>query len=74
LIQKANNLPEHLAHKYVHSVLFTNVATKRLINEIAPRFKEINLNAGFTKVTSLGQRDGDSAKMAMIEIIGNQMQ
>lgn len=39
--------------------------------DIGQRFKKRKLNAGFTRVTYLGRRKNDSAKMALIEIIGN---
>jgi hypothetical protein len=50
----------------------TRLALKKLINEIAPRFRM--LPAGFTKVQSMGTRDGDKAWVGKIEIMGNEFQ
>jgi len=40
---------------------------KKLIIEIAPRYKE--RNGGYTRVIKLGPRKSDSAKMAIIELV-----
>ena len=40
-------------------------ASKKLVSEIAPRFKE--KRGGYTRITRLGQRRSDGAPMALIE-------
>ncbi len=43
------------------------VAAKKVCKEIAPRFAE--RQGGYTRITKIGQRMSDSAKMAFIEIL-----
>ena len=47
---------------------------KKLTREIAPRFTQKGLKAGFTSIESIGRRKVDRAEMEMIEIIGNPIQ
>lgn len=47
-------------------ILFTVPATKKAI-EIAERYK--NIDSGYTRLTNLGARDGDAAKMVLIEFV-----
>ena len=48
-------------------VLYTKNAVKKLIEEIAPRYKE--RQGGYTRIILLSSRKGDGAEEAKIELI-----
>ena len=58
-------------HRFVASQLFTSISMKKLFREIVPRFVESGRQGNFTRFKHMGRRKPDSAKMAMIEILGN---
>lgn len=45
----------------------SNEVVKKLFDEIAPRFSD--RNGGYTRVLKLGQRFGDKAEMALLELV-----
>ncbi|MBU3964400.1 50S ribosomal protein L17 [Patescibacteria group bacterium] len=47
--------------------LFAPLIVKKLVNEIAPLYK--NQQGGYTRVIKTGPRKSDSARMAIIELI-----
>ena len=55
------------ARRLAGSKLGDNQMIKRLFDEIAPRFA--TRNGGYTRVTKLGPRLGDSAEMVVLELV-----
>ena len=55
------------AHRAVFASLQDKEATKKLVNEIGPRFKE--RNGGYTRITRTRIRRGDATTMAYIEFV-----
>jgi len=47
--------------------LFDSKIIKKIIEEIAPKFK--NRNGGYTRIIKLGARKSDGAKIAIIELV-----
>ncbi|MDD5750543.1 MAG: 50S ribosomal protein L17 [Candidatus Pacebacteria bacterium] len=56
-----------LASRRMLSRFFSPVLTKKIIEEIAPLYK--SRQGGYTRITRLGQRKSDSARMAIIELV-----
>ncbi len=55
------------AHRAVFQVLQDKEATKKLLNEIAPQYRE--RNGGYTRIIKTRLRRGDAAEMAFIELV-----
>ena len=71
VVHKSRNENHIEAHRSTKRILYSNVALKKLHTEITPRFDDMGLAAGFTKITRMGLRKPDRAQMAMIELVGN---
>ncbi len=55
------------AHRAVFQALQNKEATKKLVNEIAPKYKE--RKGGYTRIIRTRVRRGDAAEMAFIELV-----
>ncbi|MCE3040147.1 50S ribosomal protein L17 [Helicobacter anatolicus] len=55
------------SHRAVFALLQHKVATKKLIAEIAPKYKE--RNGGYTRIQRTRIRRGDASVMAIIELV-----
>lgn len=52
--------------RQIRAVLLTDKATQKLVTEIAPAFGK--RNGGYTRVVKLGNRRGDNAPMAAVQL------
>lgn len=55
------------ARRLVMAELVDEEATRKLFNEIAPKYAD--RQGGFTRIYKVGHRRGDAAEMAIIELI-----
>ncbi len=66
LITKAR-VGDFNAHRAVFAALQDKESTKKLLNEIAPEYKD--RKGGYTRITRTRIRRGDAAEMAFIELV-----
>ncbi len=57
----------NLASRRLLSKNFSSEIVKKLVEEIAPRYKE--RKGGYTRIIKLGSRKSDGARMAIIELV-----
>lgn len=69
LIEKSITLAKKktLASRRQLLKIFPKNLVKKLIEEIAPRYKD--RKGGYTRIIKLGQRSSDGAKLAIIELL-----
>ena len=63
-IAKKNDLH---SKRMVMSFVTDEGAVKKLFDEIAPKY--VDVNGGYTRITKIGPRRGDAAEMAIIELV-----
>lgn len=68
LINTVNTKDELNAIRYVMTYLFTKNSSKELFENVAPKYKGVK-TSGFTRMTSIKLRDGDNAKVVLLELV-----
>ena len=63
-IAKAGDLH---SKRQVYSYITKETVAKKVIDDIAPKYKEVN--GGYTRIVKIGPRRGDAAEMAIIELV-----
>ncbi|KUK14072.1 MAG: 50S ribosomal protein L17 [Synergistetes bacterium] len=66
LITKAKEGTLHMRRQVI-AFMPHKEAVRKLFNEIAPRYKD--RNGGYTRIVKIGERVGDAASMALIELV-----
>jgi large subunit ribosomal protein L17 len=60
------------ARRQVQAFLLRDPIAKKLFDTIAPRFAD--RNGGYCRIIKLGNRKGDGADLAIIELIGSELE
>lgn len=68
LINTVNKKDEMNAIRYVMTYLFTKESSLELFEKVAPKYKWEKAS-GFTRMTPIKYRDGDNAKLVLLELV-----
>ncbi len=68
LINTVNTKDEMNAIRYVMTYLFTKESSQELFENVATKYKW-KKTSGFTRITPIKYRDGDNAKLVLLELI-----
>jgi large subunit ribosomal protein L17 len=60
------------ARRQVHAYLLKDAIAKKVFDTIAPKFAD--RKGGYSRIVKLGNRKGDGADLAIIELIGSELE
>src|SRR6516164_8104997 len=60
------------ARRQLQSYLLRDAVAKKIFDTIAPRFAD--RNGGYSRIIKLGNRKGDGADLAIIELLGSELE
>jgi large subunit ribosomal protein L17 len=60
------------ARRQLQSYLLRDAVAKKVFDTIAPRFAD--RNGGYSRIIKLGNRKGDGADLAIIELLGSELE
>src|SRR6266566_12578 len=60
------------ARRQLHAFLLREAVAKKVFDTIAPRFAD--RNGGYSRIIKLGNRKGDGADLAIIELLGSELE
>lgn len=60
------------ARRMVHSYLLKDATAKKVFDTIAPKFAD--RRGGYSRIIKLGNRKGDGADLAIIELLGSELE
>ncbi len=60
------------ARRQVHSYLLKDATAKKVFDTIAPKFAD--RKGGYSRIIKLGNRKGDGADLAIIELLGSELE
>jgi len=68
LINVVNSKDEMNAIRYVMQYLYTKDSSLELFKNVAPKYKDTK-KSGFTRIVPVKYRDGDNAKLVLLELV-----
>jgi large subunit ribosomal protein L17 len=60
------------ARRQLHAFLLRETVAKKVFETIAPRFAD--RNGGYSRIIKLGNRKGDGADLAILELLGSELE